>query len=70
MTDGQSGSGSIQEVLNRYKRDMVVTGIGLAGAASTIGETWGRNAVSVPDVSKLSDAFIRKIEDQIDQTFD
>ncbi|MBH41626.1 MAG: hypothetical protein CL685_02850 [Candidatus Magasanikbacteria bacterium] len=70
MTDGQSGSGSIQEVLKKYKRDMVVTGIGLAGAASSIGETWGRNAVSVPDVSKLSDFFIRKIEDQIDQTFD
>lgn len=70
MTDGQSGSGSIQEVLKKYKRDMVITGIGLAGAAQTISETWGKNAVAVPDVNKLSESFIRKIEDQIDQTFD
>ena len=49
---------------------MVITGIGLAGAAQTISETWGKNAVAVPDVNKLSESFIRKIEDQIDQTFD
>ncbi|MBU0456355.1 MAG: hypothetical protein KKA99_06255 [Gammaproteobacteria bacterium] len=70
MTDGQSGSGSIQEVLKKHKRDMVITGIGLAKASNTISKTWGKNAVAVPDVSKLSEAFIRKIEDQIDQTFD
>ena len=70
MTDGRSGSGSIQEVIKKYKRDMVITGIGLAEAANTISETWGKNAVPVPDVNKLSEAFIRKIEDQIDQTFD
>jgi len=70
MTDGQSGSGSIQEVIKKYKRDMVITGIGLAGAANTISETWGNNAISVPDVDKLSEVFIKKIEDQIDQTFD
>lgn len=70
MTDGQSGSGSIQEVIKKHKRDMVITGIGLAEASNTISETWGKNAVAVPDVNKLSEAFIRKIEDQIDQTFD
>lgn len=70
MTDGQSGSGSIQEVIKKHKKDMVITGIGMAGAAQNIAQTWGRNAVEVPEVKKLSDAFIRKVEDQIDQTFD
>jgi hypothetical protein len=70
MTDGQSGSGSIQKVIKKYKKNMVITGIGMAGAAKTIAQTWGRNAVEVPEVKKLSDAFIRKVEDQIDQTFD
>ena len=70
MTDGQSGEGSIQKVIKKHKRDMVITGIGLADAAQTIGQTWGKNAVAVPEVKKLSDAFIRKIEDQIDETFE
>jgi hypothetical protein len=70
MTDGQSGKGSIQEVIKRHKKDMVITGIGMAGAAQTIAQTWGKNAVEVPDVKRLSDAFIRKVEDQIDSTFD
>jgi len=70
MTDGQSGSGSIQEVIKKHKKDMVITGIGMAGAAQTIAQSWGKNAVEVPEVKKLSDAFIRKVEDQIDQTFD
>jgi len=70
MTDGQSGEGSIQEVIKRHKKDMVITGIGMAGAAQTIAQTWGKNAVEVPDVKRLSDAFIRKVEDQIDSTFD
>jgi hypothetical protein len=70
MTDGQSGKGSIQEVIKRHKKDMVITGIGMTGAAQTIAQTWGKNAVEVPDVKRLSDAFIRKVEDQIDSTFD
>lgn len=70
MTDGQSDEGSIQEVIKRHKKDMVITGIGMAGAAQTIAQTWGKNAVEVPDVKRLSDAFIRKVEDQIDSTFD
>ena len=70
MTDGQSGEGSIQKVIKRHKKDMVITGIGMAGAAQTIAQTWGKNAVEVPDVKKLSDSFIRKVEDQIDSTFD
>lgn len=70
MTDGQSGQGSIQEVIKKHKKNMVITGIGMASAAETIAQTWGKNAVEVPDVKKLSDAFIRKMEDQIDSTFD
>lgn len=69
MTDGQSGEGSIQEVIKKHK-NMVITGIGMVGAAQTIAQTWGKNAVEVPDVKKLSDAFIKKVEDQIDSTFD
>ena len=71
MTDGESGgsSGTIQGVLEEYKRDMVITGIGLAGAASTIKKTWGDSAVEVPEIDKLSDEFFDKIKDQIEQTF-
>ena len=70
MTDGESGSGSIQSVVGKFKRNMVITGIGLAGAADSISQTWGKNSVEVEDVSKLSDILIRKIEDQIEETFD
>lgn len=70
MTDGESGSGSIQSVIGKFKRNMVITGIGLAGAADSISKTWGKNSVEVEDVSKLSDILIRKIEDQIEETFD
>jgi len=49
---------------------MIVTGIGMAGAAQSIAQTWGRNSLEVPEVSKLTKAFIRKVEEQIDQTFD
>lgn len=70
MTDGESGSGSIQSVIGKFKRDIVITGIGLAGAADSISRTWGKNSVGVEDVSKLSDTLIRKIEDQIEETFD
>jgi len=70
MTDGQSGGGSIQDVTQRYKRDMVITGIGLADAATTIKETWGKNGLSVPDVNKLAEQFLRKVEDQIGEIFD
>lgn len=71
MTDGESGgSGSIQSVIGKFKRDMVITGVGLADAADSISRTWGKNSVGVEDVSKLSDTLIRKIEDQIEETFD
>ncbi len=70
MTDGESGGGSIREVIEKYERDMVIVGIGLADAAGTIRETWGDNALEVPDVRRLSEIFIRGIERQIEQTFD
>ena len=69
MTDGQSGSGSIQEVIRRYP-EQVWSGMGMAGAAQTIAQTWGKNAVEVPDVKNLGNVFFRKLEDQIDATFD
>jgi hypothetical protein len=68
MTDGQGGEK--QDIIEKNKRDMVITGIGLAEAASSVKSTWGESALEVPDVKKISDLFIRKIEDQIDQTFD
>ena len=70
MTDGESESWRIQSVISKFKRDMVITGVGLAGAADSIFRTWGKNSVGVEDVGKLSDALIRKIEDQIEETFD
>lgn len=70
MTDGESGSGSIASVIDKFKRDMVITGIGLAGAALSIANSWGRNSVGVEDVRQLSDVLIRKIENQIEETFD
>ena len=72
MTDGQSeGAGrTIEDVIKDYRRDMVITGIGLGPAAGTIQTTWGKNALAVPDVSKLSQQFLDKIEDQIEETFD
>lgn len=70
MTDGQSGGGSIQEIIERYKRDMVISGIGLAEASGTIRQTWGKNALEVPDVKQLNRKFVEKVERQIDETFD
>lgn len=72
MTDGQSGGAgrTIEDVIKDYRRDMVITGIGLGPAAGTIQTTWGKNALAVPDVSKLSQQFLDKIEDQIEETFD
>jgi len=70
MTDGQSGAGSIMKVVEKYKKNMVITGIGLDSAAQSISNTWGDNALEVPEVEKLSDLFMRKIERQIEETFD
>lgn len=70
MTDGKSGSGSIQSVIQKYRRDMVITGIGLADGADSIQKTWGSNAVSVHHIKELSHVLIRKIETQIEDIFD
>lgn len=70
MTDGKSGSGSIQSVIQKYRRDMVITGIGLADGADSIQKTWGSNAVSVWNIKDLSHTLIRKIETQIEDIFD
>ena len=71
LTDGLTTvGGPVLPVIEKFKRDIVITGIGLAGAANTINKTFGKNSVGVEDVSKLSDTLIRKIEDQIEETFD
>jgi hypothetical protein len=70
MTDGQSGAGSIMKVIEKHKKNMVITGIGLDSAAQSISGTWGDNALEVPEVEKLPDLFMRKIERQIEETFD
>lgn len=70
MTDGKSGAESIRPVIDRFRRDMVITGIGLAGAAQSIAQTWGVHAIGVAQVSKLSDMLIQKIESQINEIFD
>ena len=71
LTDGLTTvGGPVLPVIEKFKRDVVITGIGLAGAADTINKTFGKNSVGVEDVSKLSDTLIRKIEDQIEETFD
>ena len=71
LTDGLTTvGGPVLPVIEKFKRDVVITGIGLAGAANTINKTFGKNSVGVEDVSKLSDTLIRKIEDQIEETFD
>ena len=72
MTDGQSGGDgrTIEDVIKDYRRNMVITGIGLGEAAGTIQTTWGKNALPVPDVKRLSQQFLDKIEEQIEETFD
>lgn len=70
MTDGKSGAESIRPVIDRFRRDMVITGIGLAGAAQSIAQTWGAHAIGVTQIERLSDVLIQKIESQINEIFD
>ena len=62
MTDSESGEGSIQEVIERHKKDMVITGIGLAEASQTIGQTWAKNAVEVPDIKNYLTFLLEKLK--------
>ena len=69
--ESHSVHGSIEEIIKKHKREStVMAGVGIAKAAETVAKTWGKNAVEVPEIMKISEAFIRKVEDQIDQTFD
>ncbi|MDR1515885.1 MAG: hypothetical protein LBS45_09330 [Synergistaceae bacterium] len=70
MTDGQSGSGSIKAVIEKFRREIVITGIGLGCAAKTIAAAWGGNSVAAEDIDRLSDVLIQKIQEQIWETFD
>ncbi len=70
LTDGMVCEGSIPGVINNFRRDMVITGIGLQSGADTIHEHFGPNAIPVPRAEQLSQRFFDKIEQQIDDTFD
>jgi hypothetical protein len=71
LTDGLACSrDSLHDMVDKFRKETVITGVGLAKGAETIKKEFGKNALEVPDIRKLSDLFIRKIEDQIDQTFD
>ena len=70
MTDGKSGFGSIQSVIRKFRRETVITGIGLAEAADSIKVTWGSNGIGVKNIKDLSGTLIRKIEYQIEDVLD
>ena len=70
MTDGKSGSGSIRSVIRKFRREIVITGIGLAEAADSINITWGSNGIGVKKIKNLSSVLIRKIEYQIEDILD
>lgn len=71
ITDGVACStDSLHELIQKLKRDTVIVGIGLAQGAETIKEEFGKNALEVQDPTKLSQKFMRKLEDLIDETFD
>ena len=61
-----------RDIIKEHEEYMVFMGIGFGDAAKLIPVTWGANALEIPDSDpqELSEKFIRKIEDQIDQTFD
>ncbi|MBP9820197.1 VWA domain-containing protein, partial [Candidatus Woesebacteria bacterium] len=69
MTDGESAEGSIQEILTKNRRNMVLTGIGLGSAADTINETWGKNGLAVKKVSELKRLFFDHLQRQIDEVY-
>lgn len=71
LTDGLACSAdSLHDLVQKFKKDTVILGIGLAQGADSIKKEFGKNAIEVPDSKQLSTKFIRKVEDQIDSTFD
>lgn len=71
LTDGLACStDSLHDLVQKFKRETVILGVGLAGGAQTIKKEFGNNALEIPDSRDLSNKFIRKLEDLVDQTFD
>ncbi len=71
LTDGLACSAdSLNDLVNKFKKETVILGVGLAQGAQTIKKEFGKNALEVPDSKQLSTKFIRKLEDLVDQTFD
>ncbi len=71
ITDGLArSSDSLHDLIQKYKRDAVIIGIGLAQAAKTIEKEFGKNSLKVQDPTMLSRKFTQKLEDLIEQTFD
>lgn len=71
LTDGLACSAdSLHDLVEKFKRETVILGVGLAQGAPTIKKEFGKNSLEVPDSTQLSTKFIRKVEDLIDTTFD
>lgn len=71
LTDGLACSpDSLHALVQKFKPETVILGVGLAGGAQTIKKEFGNNALEIPDPKDLSIKFIRKLEDLVDQTFD
>lgn len=71
LTDGLACStDSLNDLVNKFKKETVILGVGLAQGAQTIKKEFGKNALEVPDSKQLTAKFIRKIEELVDQTFE
>jgi hypothetical protein len=71
LTDGLACSAdSLHDLVNKFKKETVILGVGLAQGAGSIKKEFGKNALEVPDSKQLSTKFIRKVEELIDQAFD
>lgn len=71
LTDGLACSAdSLHDLVDKFKKETVILGVGLAQGAESIKKEFGKNSLEVPDSKQLSTKFIRKVEELIDQTFD
>lgn len=71
LTDGLACStDSLNDLVNKFKKETVILGVGLAQGAESIKKEFGKNAVEVPDSKQLTTKFMRKVEELVDQTFD
>ena len=71
LTDGLACSAdSLHDLVDKFRKETVILGVGLAQGAGSIKKEFGKNALEVPDSKQLSTKFIRKVEDLVDSTFD